>query len=170
MPTPHDGTLRTRAIRSWGSLLLAIAVLVGVVCVSGRADAVTLTVFGDGFESGSLSAWTSAKGVVVQTNVVASGTYAARATTRNVQGFAAETLGTAATDVTLSSRVDLLSNGSAAALLRLRTATGAGIGSTGLSRSCGARLACRTRRGRSVPSGSPSPGPYPPVPGLMVPP
>src|SRR5215472_7446965 len=42
----------------------------------------------------------------------------------------------------------------------LSSTTGAVIGSIVLSRSCGARLACRTRRGRSAPSGPPpAPGP-----------
>jgi hypothetical protein len=125
--SPARDALSSPAVRSWRSLLLAITLLAAVASFATTAVAATQTVFEDGFESGSLGAWTSSRGVVVQTSVVASGTYAARAATRSVPGFAVHDLPTASADVTLGSSIDRLSNGTTVSLLRLRTANGAGI-------------------------------------------
>jgi chitodextrinase len=132
--SPARDALRSPAVRSWPSLLLAITLLAGVALFATTAVAATQTVFEDGFESGSLSAWTSSRGVVVQTDLVASGTYAARAATRSVPGFAVKNLPAASADVTLGSSIDRLSNGATVSLLRLRTANGAGIVSLKLNK------------------------------------
>jgi chitodextrinase len=115
-------------------LLSAITLLTAVTLFATTAVAATQTVFVDGFESGSLSAWTSSRGVVVQTTLVASGTYAARATTRSVPGFAVKTLPAASPDVTLGSRIERVSNGDTVSLLRLLTANGARIVSLKLNK------------------------------------
>jgi hypothetical protein len=49
-------------------------------------------VFADGFESGSMSAWTTSSGVAVQTAVTHSGTYAAEATSTGAAVYARKTL------------------------------------------------------------------------------
>jgi hypothetical protein len=99
--------------------------------------AATGTLFNDDFESGTLSAWTVAKGgdgtAEVQTAIVKSGTYAARfAATANAGSFAyaRRSFDTALTDFTVAGDFDVLEEGAVGAnvpIVRLLDASGARI-------------------------------------------
>jgi hypothetical protein len=55
--------------------------------------------FSDGFESGNVSAWTSSKGLAVQTAVVRTGSFAARGQSTNGASYAKKALGSTYSDV-----------------------------------------------------------------------
>ncbi len=86
-------------------------------------------VFADGFESGNLSAWTSTRLMSAQTQFSHSGTWAGRTTVVSDRGYASKSLATTSSDVTFTTRVNVLSHSGTAMLIRLRSATGAGIAS-----------------------------------------
>jgi hypothetical protein len=88
----------------------------------------TPVVFTDGFESGSLSAWTSSAGLTVQTSVTHAGTSAAQANTTNGNTYAKKTLGSSYTDAYSRVWFNAVSAASQVNLLRYRTATDASIG------------------------------------------
>lgn len=92
-------------------------------------QAANVSIFSDGFESGTVSAWTQSARLVAQQQYFATGTWGGRATTSGASGFASETLAVPKTEVTLSANVEVLSAGSTLTLLRFRTSTGAGIAS-----------------------------------------
>jgi Calcineurin-like phosphoesterase len=105
-----------------GSTALLLAI---VLSASNGVHAAT-PLFSDGFESGNLNAWSQSKGLVAQGAVVATGSWAGRATTVASAGYASASLAVPTDDVTLTAQVDLLSSSSTVTLLRLRSATGAG--------------------------------------------
>ncbi len=81
--------------------------------------------FSDGFESGSLSNWTLVQGLVVQSQYVASGSYAARGTTSGGGAtYARKLLSATQTDLYYRIRFNLLSQGANSVnLMKFRTAT-----------------------------------------------
>jgi hypothetical protein len=114
---------------------------------SARSGAVVATtpvgggstpLFSDDFESGNLSRWSGASGVVVQSSVVSSGTHAARATARGSPAFAFKTFATSNSQLYYRLRFNVQSQGATSAyLLRMRAAPnspimGLYIGSTGI--------------------------------------
>lgn len=84
-------------------------------------------VFADGFESGSLSAWSSSAGLTVQGSLVHAGSFGARATTTDGNTYAKKTLPSTYTDVWSRAFVNLVSTSSQVNLLRFRTAADGSI-------------------------------------------
>jgi hypothetical protein len=79
--------------------------------------------FSDDFESGDLSKWSGASGVTVQTEIVSSGTYAARATATGTPAFAYKTFATSYRELYYRLRFNVQSRGATSMyLLRLRSA------------------------------------------------
>ena len=114
---------RSLVRRSFVSVL-ALAAASFAVPVSVLADS-EVVVHADGFESGDLSAWTSATGLVVQGDVVDAGSLAARATTTGDPTFATEILDEPQGEVTLGTRFNVLEQGgNAVRLLRLQVHDG----------------------------------------------
>jgi glucose/arabinose dehydrogenase/PKD repeat protein len=86
------------------------------------------TLFSDGFESGNLSQWTGAAGLVVQSQQVFAGAFAGRATSTGSPAWAHEQLGAAQGELVYSLRFKVLSQGANNVTLgKLRTATGGPI-------------------------------------------
>jgi hypothetical protein len=79
-------------------------------------------IFSDGFESGSMSAWTSSGGLAVQTALAHSGRYAAQGNTTNGGTYAKKTLPSTYTDGYARIYFNLVSYTSQVNLLRFRTA------------------------------------------------
>jgi outer membrane protein assembly factor BamB len=86
-------------------------------------------VFSDGFESGTLSAWTASKGLTIESTVVHSGSYAAEVKTTHGGGFARKTL--PSTYAAGYGRVwfDIVSQSSQVNVLSLEAASGSAIAS-----------------------------------------
>jgi chitodextrinase len=80
--------------------------------------------FVDDFESGNLASWRSVSGLVVQQQAVFSGRYSARATTSGPAAWADANLSTAQTNLYYRVRFQIISQGSNAYLLKVRTGTG----------------------------------------------
>ena len=92
--------------------------------------------FEDGFESGNLVNWTTSSGVSVQSQVVYSGSFAARATSGGAGVFAQRTLSTAQGDLYYRVRFRIVDKSTIAYLIRFRTAAngdilGVNVSSTG---------------------------------------
>jgi hypothetical protein len=105
--------------------------------------------FVDGFESGDFSQWTSNTGLVVQTQELRTGTYAARETSTSSSTWAYKTLSSTQTDLYYRLWFKVLSQGSNNAyLLKLRTATGTSI--LGLYRSSSGVIALRNDAGNTT--------------------
>jgi hypothetical protein len=85
-------------------------------------------IFSDGFESGSLGAWTTKTGLVVQTALVHQGTFGARGTTTVGATYAKKALPATYGEGYLRTWFDLASFSSQVNLLRLRTAADASLG------------------------------------------
>lgn len=85
-------------------------------------------VFADGFESGSLSAWTSSGGLTVTNSVKHSGSFAAQANTTNGATYAKKTLPATYTDAYSRVWFDPISAASQMNLVRYRTASDTSIG------------------------------------------
>jgi hypothetical protein len=82
------------------------------------------TLFYDGFESGTMAAWTSSTGMTVQSQVVNDGNYSAEGIAASSPAYAYKQLAPTRTSLYYSTRFDILSQGSTSAyLLRFRTAT-----------------------------------------------
>jgi chitodextrinase len=104
--------------------------------VSPQSNTATVTtpsggalVFGDGFESATMGAWTSNAGIQVQQFEVFDGLWAARMTSTGTQTWAWEQLPAGYTDVDYSLEAKVLSQGANNLnLLKFRTATGTAIG------------------------------------------
>lgn len=79
-------------------------------------------VFQDGFEAGNLSAWTSNSGLVAQTGLVHSGSYAAQGNTTNGATYAKKILPATYNDGYGRVYFNLVSYSSQVNVLRLRTA------------------------------------------------
>jgi hypothetical protein len=82
------------------------------------------TIFSDGFESGNLAAWTSSRGIAVQSAVVENGAFAARADATNGVTYAKKSLGSSYTDVTyrLGFRLESAPTTGTPTIMRFRTA------------------------------------------------
>jgi hypothetical protein len=89
--------------------------------------AVETALFADGFETGDLSRWTSATGMIVQSAQVATGAYAARATTRQPAAFARKTLTASEREVDYRIRFKVLSRATSVGLQRVLSAQSKGI-------------------------------------------
>ncbi len=85
--------------------------------------------FADGFESGSLSGWTSSSGVVVQSSVVADGGFAARALMAGGAANVSRTLAAPVGELSVRAKVNVasVSGASAVNFLKVRTATGVAL-------------------------------------------
>jgi fibronectin type 3 domain-containing protein len=95
-------------------------------------------VFSDGFESGTMSAWTTNAGILTQQSVVFDGAWAARATSTGTATWANTNLAAAQTDVYASAFVKVISAATNVWFLRLRTGSGspgALIASVGMNKS-----------------------------------
>jgi chitodextrinase len=112
------------------------ALLLPAVAPSVPARAAT-HLFTDGFESGSMAAWTN-KGLAVQGQVLHSGTKAARGTSTGLPTYAYGSLSPTRSSVYYDVWFDVLSQGSPVGILRLGTSSGTGV--VGLTMSTAARL------------------------------
>jgi Calcineurin-like phosphoesterase len=97
----------------------------------------TQLVFSDGFESGSLSAWTAKGGLTVQSAITHAGAFAAQGNTSNGNTYAKKVLPSTYSDAYSRIWFNAVSASSQVNLLRYRTATDASLGylfitSTGL--------------------------------------
>lgn len=83
------------------------------------------TMFFDGFETGDMSQWTTSTGMIVQSDVVNDGSYAAEGQASTSAAYAYKQLAKTWPSLYYSTRFDLISQGSSnsAYLMRLRTAT-----------------------------------------------
>jgi hypothetical protein len=94
--------------------------------------------FSDDFETGDLSKWSGASGLVVQSAVVSSGAFAARATTTGSPAYAFRTFGTSNSALYYRLRFNIQSQAATSMyLLRMRAAPnspimGLYVGSTGI--------------------------------------
>ncbi len=103
---------------------------------SGFSNSVSVTtgdIFHDDFETGNLSQWTTVNGLVVQSDVVDTGTWAARATSTGVGASAVKALDAATGELYYRLRFKVISQSTNANLCRFRTATGAALLTTFLS-------------------------------------
>ncbi|MGH2662829.1 MAG: metallophosphoesterase [Actinomycetota bacterium] len=108
------------------ALLVALTFL-GALLPAPPARAVS-PVFTDGFESGDLSKWTSATGIVVQGAEVASGSWAARATSTGTPSYALKSLGSTHQELYYRANLKVLGQGShPLTLLWFRTAAGSNL-------------------------------------------
>lgn len=105
--------------------------------VSAASAAVSVTtapstgaVFADGFESGTLGAWTGAQGLQVESTLVAAGSYAAQSTAAAATGaaYAKKTLPATYQDGYLGAMVNIGSHTVQLNLLRMRSSSGASLG------------------------------------------
>jgi acid phosphatase type 7 len=114
------------------------AAMVAATPTAGGGGGGGTPLFGDDFESGTLSKWSGASGLAVQSSVVASGTFAARATATGSPAFAFQTLASGSSQLYYRLRFNVQSQAATSAYLaRLRTASngailGLYIGSTGI--------------------------------------
>jgi hypothetical protein len=103
--------------------------------VSSPSDSVSVTtpdVFTDGFETGDMSRWTSTNGLVVQSAIAGTGTFAARATSNGSAGASAvEVLDSPTGELYYRVRFYVVSRGpNSVGLLRIRNASNGAIVST----------------------------------------
>lgn len=91
--------------------------------------------FSDGFESGNLSSWTSGSGLVVQTQEVATGNYAARGTsTAGGATYARKLLSAPQSDIYYRIRLKVISQGANnVSLMKFRTAADISVLSVGIN-------------------------------------
>jgi Glycosyl hydrolase family 26 len=109
--------------------------------VSSASSAVTITtpppppppsatVFADGFESGTMSLWSTNRGMIVQSQAVGSGAFAARATGSGTGRYATNVLGAQYSELFYRMSFNILSQGPNSVYLgRFRTSSHAGIAS-----------------------------------------
>jgi fibronectin type 3 domain-containing protein len=98
------------------------ALLVGVTGTTG-VSALTTSVFTDGFESGTMGAWSTVTNVAARSTERHTGTYGARATTTGTPTFAQRTFASTS-DVTVEAWFKIVSISTEASVLVVRTATG----------------------------------------------
>ena len=117
--------------QTWQLAAAALGVMALVLGFSPTnvAGAGASTLFADGFESGSTSAWSAGTGLVVGTAAVADGSYAARANMTGSAAYVHRNLATATTEATTSVKVNLasISGSSAVNFLKIRTASGTAL-------------------------------------------
>jgi plastocyanin len=88
------------------------------------APPATPPLFQDDFESGDLSNWTASSGLLVQTQEVHDGTYAARATTTGAPAYASKQLTSTLGELYYKTSFELLSQTTIATLLRFESTNG----------------------------------------------
>jgi arylsulfatase A-like enzyme len=110
----------------WRADLAADSVCSGNGCLAST-DGPTV-VFSDGFESGSMSAWSQVIRVAVQTSVVRTGTRAARGTATGQPVYARKTLGSTPRSAGLGAEVRVLSHTASSAVILLRVVASNGVG------------------------------------------
>ncbi len=116
MPTPTPTTTRTPT---------ATATPTGS---STPTPSTAVGIFSDDFESGDLSRWTTASGLTVQKQEVASGAYAARGTSTGTPTYARKSLSSGQSDLYYRIRFKIISQGSSwVYLLKFRTGTDASL-------------------------------------------
>lgn len=96
--------------------------------VSATVPSSNPTVFSDGFESGTLSAWTSRAGLTVQSAEAHNGVFAARATTTTGATYAKKTLPATFADAYARVWFKPISTESQVNILRFRAADGTSLG------------------------------------------
>jgi chitodextrinase len=104
-----------------GFWVLLLAAVAGISTIPGASAAAT-PVFNDGFESGSLSAWTRSSGITVQRQVAYAGSWAGRATSSGTPAYAYKSLSTPLSELYYDGRFEAISQGSPnVSLVRFRT-------------------------------------------------
>jgi hypothetical protein len=104
---------------------LTVTSLMLVLLVVQGTPGSAASMFGDGFESGTLASWTQVVGSVsVQTDAPYAGAYYARAVSTGASAYLLRALGTAQPDLYVQSAVDVVANGGTLILLRLKSAAG----------------------------------------------
>lgn len=121
-----------RSAGSRGAAVLAVLVLMFSAALAAFAPAAAADpLFGDDFELGNLSRWSSVSGLAVGQQEVFAGAWAARATSTGTgtAASAQRTLSPTQTEVTLRARIKILTIGGTASVnfLKVRTATGTAI-------------------------------------------
>src|SRR6476659_4450424 len=117
---------RTVAAGFWVSFVAAAAVSAIPGSAGASASAAT-PAFSDGFESGNLSQWTAAKGIVAQKQLAYSGSSAARATATGAPVYAYKSLSTPLSELNYDGRFDVISQSTHASLVRFRTSSAGAI-------------------------------------------
>jgi Ca2+-binding RTX toxin-like protein len=111
------------AVMPSGLVVMASVLVMGTVGPAGATS-----VFSDGFESGTLSAWTSSLGMTVQSTDVFTGGFAAEATAVSGRAYAQKTLSVPVQGLSLAAAFKLVSQGpNSVVLLRFQTAAPANI-------------------------------------------
>lgn len=135
MRNPGAGRGRPR-----GRVLIGFIAAVAVVGAfslgsSPRRASADAPYFADGFESGSMALWKTAKGVVLEGTTVHAGSRAASVTSSG-QGktFATAQLSTPAAELYVTAWIDVQSVSTTVVLLRLRTSTGTPIAWAGIQK------------------------------------
>jgi phospholipase C len=131
----NSGAGRGRIARSAAlGGLATVALVAAVISGSGTPHASAAgPLFADGFESGSMNAWTTSTGVVAQQQIVHAGSWAALISSPGLaKADAWVALPTAVQQVSLSAGVNVRTHADAAVLLRMSGPTGASIGSVGI--------------------------------------
>jgi fibronectin type 3 domain-containing protein len=101
-----------------------VATLVAVAAPAKAAG----VLFSDGFETGNTSKWTATSGMAVQQQVVAGGTWAARATSSSAAAYVYKTLATTQDDLYVDLKFNVISSGNNnVSLMRLRTSAAGAI-------------------------------------------
>jgi hypothetical protein len=113
-------------------LLLLASMFISVTASAAPAPAGP--VFHNGFESGTLSAWSKSSGLVVESIFKHTGRFGAEGNTSNGATYGEKALPATYAEGYAVVWFDLLSASSQVTLLRLRTATGAPIATAGVSR------------------------------------
>src|SRR5436305_150232 len=124
--------MRKPFTRSTGTLAIAIALLATLLAGTGNTQpvaraATAVTLFSDGFESGTFAAWsavkTGADGTAsVQSSIVKSGSYGAQLAETSASGsyaYANATLAAAQTDLTATGDFDVTVQGASGSNVRL---------------------------------------------------
>jgi len=121
------GSHRPRAVAAgfWVSLVAAATVSV-IPGIAGATASATTPIFSDGFESGTLSQWTSTRGIVAQQQTTYAGSWAARATSSGATAaYAYSSLSTPLPELYYDGRFDVIGKDGAtsASLVRFRTSS-----------------------------------------------
>ncbi len=126
------GRLAKRPVRAVALASAAFILALGTLVApagSKQADASPPVLFADGFESGTLSAWSGGTGLLVQQQLVADGAWAARSTTTGAASYAYRTLDATTGEMTVRLALHLvsISGTSSFNFLKVRTTTGTAI-------------------------------------------
>lgn len=114
----------------WLALVMALVAAVATTQVPGSpvvAQTGPPVLFSDGFESGSLSGWTSGSGLVVQQGLVADGLWAAQGVMNGAAASVSRTLAAPVSEATVRLRVNLSSIGGTSALNFVKVRNGSGV-------------------------------------------